>query len=48
MEFFQVKMEHEHPVALCEDIEDEVEPVWNGVAGPVGGGDDEDIHLKPC
>ena len=38
-------MEDVDSVPFCKNIKDKIEPVWHGMADPVGRGDDEDIHL---
>jgi hypothetical protein len=38
------EMEDENFVSLCQEIEDEVEAVWDRVSYPVSGGDHEDFH----
>jgi len=38
------EMENEDLVSFPQEIEYEIEPVWNGMSQPVCGGDYEDLH----
>lgn len=37
-------MKYEHIVTFFNGIKDKIESVWNWVANPVRGGNDQDIH----